>query len=203
MKERKHITSVTKSNIIEAYLVVSKEKKGTRVTAQNVVDQSGYNRTTLYRHFRSMQLLREAADVWLGVEPFDVSRKIRYEIKSGDTKSVAQGIIWFITLYRSRILLLRDIEEEAKFKQEFIKIVMQSYFRANKRIAKKQEDYYRLLTHYHVSGTVNLCIEYVRNPGNVSIETIGDLFAQLHFKGVTALIKELEEQGKKTITAKS
>ena len=197
MNKRPHITSATKFNLIEAFLVIARDKNGAKVTVEDVVNKSGYNRTTLYRYFRSMKQLCDAANLWMCVETGTNQRIIRNNTQNIDKEGMAQDAINIVKANYKRIGLLRNLEEEAKFKKDFIEFTMMSYLKANKNLAKGHEDYFRLLTHYHLSGTANLFVEYARHPGDVSMEDFGDLFAQLHIDGITVLLHKLNELDKK------
>ncbi len=55
MKKQPEITEKTRQNLLDAYWCLYREKPQAEITVQKVADKAGYNRSTFYAYFNSLQ----------------------------------------------------------------------------------------------------------------------------------------------------
>jgi len=196
MNTKNEITDQTRLNIIDAFLDLTKTTPVKKIKVQDIMQASGYNRSTFYRYFTNIHDLQDYINQYIKPKLYF---KPKVSIRKHTDISMQQIIDNCKELLNDnldKMKLARTADTKKRFQDEFCRIVSASLLKSAEQLDEKVKEQFKLLVGYHVNGSAHLFLDYANNQYHLTIDEFSELFAEIHFHGIFTMMNKLREPRK-------
>ena len=193
MKKEPERNRQIKSDFAEAFIHIAQTKSLEKIRVYDIVEKSGYSRSSFYRHFKNLNSLQDFIGRFIRPNLYWKPKDIQKDYWGDDIAKAIQYCREFLENNIEKLKLSRTPELKKQFENVFTNIVSDSYMKIKDKLNEKDNERLKFIVMYHVKGSFQMFWEYANSYSSLSIEEMSVLFAEMHYYGIFVMRNRLKK----------